>query len=504
MSTASQQIWFDNPNVGQRSRFVTLPGETGGTRFVLEYIDQPFAGEQAVPPHIHTAVTETFEILEGRARYRLGSETKTAQAGDRVIMPPMVTHVHPWSDSDEELHVRQIAESSPPDLCRLECRHPGRDHDSRPGEGGPRQLEGDAQSAAARRPHRRDDAGHLSGGSADGRQRALFGAMGGWAGSPATRARIGVRRRHRQRSRHPSMVPAGVAQTPAARRIRMSGRRETPMGLTDFLRSQFIEIIEWTDDSRDTLSYRFPDDDKEIKRGAQLIVRESQSVQFVYLGQYGDLFGPGTHTLTTDNIPILSRLKGWKYGFESPFKADVYYLTTRLFTGNKWGTSNPVMVRDQDFGIVRVRAFGTYDFRIVDPPKFLKEVAGTDNHFRLDEFADVMRSRMVSVFSEALASSKVPVLDVATRYSELGDALLPLINPALNDKYGIAMPAFVIENVSVPPEVEQAIDKRSSMAAVGNLNDYVKYQMAQGLEKGGGGVAGVGAEIAVGCRWRSR
>jgi excisionase family DNA binding protein len=270
------------------------------------------------------------------------------------------------------------------------------------------------------------------------------------------------------------------------------------MGLTDFLRSQFIDIIEWTDDSRDTLSYRFPDDDKEIKRGAQLIVRESQSVQFVYLGQYGDLFGPGKHSLTTDNIPILTRLKGWKYGFESPFKADVYYLTTRLFTGNKWGTSNPVMVRDQDFGIVRVRAFGTYDFRIVDPPKFLKEVAGTDNHFRLDEFADVMRSRIVSIFSEALADSKVPVLDVATRYSELGAALLPLINPALTEKYGIEMPGFVLENVSVPPEVEEAIDKRSSMAAVGDLNDYVKYQMAQGFEKGGSGVAGVGAEMAVG------
>ena len=270
------------------------------------------------------------------------------------------------------------------------------------------------------------------------------------------------------------------------------------MALTDFLRSQFIDIIEWNDDSRDTLSYRYPDDDKEIKNGAQLIVRESQKVQFVYLGQFGDLFGPGKYSLSTDNIPILSRLKGWKYGFESPFKADVYYLTTRLFTGNKWGTSNPVMVRDQDFGIVRARAFGTYDFRIVDPPKFLKEVAGTDNHFRLDEFADVMRSRIVSVFSEALATSHVPVLDVATRYSELGDALLPLINPALTEKYGITMPAFVIENVSVPPEVEQAIDKRASMAAVGNLNDYVKYQMAQGMEKGGAGVAGVGAEIAVG------
>ena len=270
------------------------------------------------------------------------------------------------------------------------------------------------------------------------------------------------------------------------------------MGLTDFIRGQFIEIIEWTDDSRDTLSYRFPDDDKEIKNGAQLIVRESQAVQFVYLGQYGDQFGPGKYSLTTDNIPILSRLKGWKYGFQSPFKADVYYVTMRLFTGNKWGTSNPVMVRDQDFGIVRVRAFGTYDFRIVDVPKFLKEVAGTDNHFRLDEFADVMRSRIVSVFSDAIASAKVPVLDVATRYTELGDALLPLINPTLKDRYGLEMATFVLENVSVPPEVEAAIDKRSSMAAVGNLNDYVKFQMAQGLEKGGSGVGGIGAEMAVG------
>jgi excisionase family DNA binding protein len=270
------------------------------------------------------------------------------------------------------------------------------------------------------------------------------------------------------------------------------------MALSDFIRSQFLEIIEWTDDSRDTLSYRFPDDDKEIKRGAQLIVRESQNVQFVYLGQFGDLFTPGKYSLTTDNIPVLSRLKGWKYGFESPFKADVYFVTVRPFTGNKWGTSNPVMMRDQDFGVVRVRAFGTYDFRIVQPAVFLKEVAGTDIHFRLDEFADVMRSRLVSVFSEALAEAKIPVLDVATRYSELGEALLPLINPVLTNKYGIEMSSFVVENVSVPPEVEAALDKRASMAAVGNLNDYVKFQMAQGLEKGGAGVGGVGAELAVG------
>jgi membrane protease subunit (stomatin/prohibitin family) len=271
------------------------------------------------------------------------------------------------------------------------------------------------------------------------------------------------------------------------------------MGLMDFIKGQLIEIIEWTDDSRDTLSYRFPDEDKEIKRGAQLIVRESQIAQFVYLGQFADKYGPGKYTLTTDNIPVLTTLKGWKYGFESPFKADVYYVVTRIFTGNKWGTSNPIMMRDADFGIVRLRAFGTYDFRIVDAPKFLKEVAGTDQHFRLDEFSDAMRSRLVSVFSDALAHSKVPALDVAARYTELGDALLPIINPVLHDKYGIEMPSFILENVSVPPEVEAAIDKRSSMAAVGNLNDYVKFQMAQGLEKGGAGVGGLGAELAVGA-----
>jgi excisionase family DNA binding protein len=270
------------------------------------------------------------------------------------------------------------------------------------------------------------------------------------------------------------------------------------MGLMELVKSQLIEIIEWTDDSRDTLSYRFPDEDKEIKRGAQLIVRESQTAQFVYLGQFGDLFGPGKHTLTTDNIPVLSTLKGWKYGFESPFKADLYFVTTRLFAGNKWGTANPVMVRDQDFGIVRLRAFGTYDFRIVDAPRFLKEVAGTDDNFRLEEFEGVMRSRIVSVFSEALASSKIPALDIATRQGELGAALLPIINPSMREKYGIELASFVLENLSVPAEVEQAIDKRSGMSAIGNLNDFVKFQMAQGLEKGGSGAAGIGAEIAIG------
>jgi len=273
------------------------------------------------------------------------------------------------------------------------------------------------------------------------------------------------------------------------------------MGLFDYLKTQFLEIIEWQDDSRDTISFRYPDQDKEIKNGAQLIVRESQTAQFIYLGQFGDTYEPGKYSLTTDNIPILSTLKGWKYGLHSPFKADLYYVNTRLFTGNKWGTSNPIMMRDADFGIVRTRAFGTFDFHVTDVKVFLKEVAGTDDHFRLEEFSDTMRSRIVSVFTEALATAKVPVLDIAARYQELGEALLPIINPQVRAKYGIEIPSFIVENVSLPPEVEAAIDKRSSMAAVGNLNDYVKYQMAESLAKDGGataGLAGAGAGLGAG------
>jgi len=272
------------------------------------------------------------------------------------------------------------------------------------------------------------------------------------------------------------------------------------MDILGFIKGELLEIIEFNDDSRDTLVWRFPDEDKAIKNGAQLIVRESQVAQFVYLGQYGDCFGPGKHSLVTDNIPVLTKLKGWKYGFQSPFKADVYYVTTRLFTGNKWGTANPIMMRDKDFGVVRLRSFGTFDFKVSDPAVFLREVSGTDQHFRLDEFADTMRSRIVSVFSDALASSGVPALDVASRYSELGDALLPLINPQVKTKYGIEITSFIVENVSVPPEVEQAIDKRSSMGVIGNLNDYVKFQMAESMTKGGegGANAAMPAQMAMG------
>lgn len=269
------------------------------------------------------------------------------------------------------------------------------------------------------------------------------------------------------------------------------------MALMDFLKGEYIEIIEWTDDSRNTLTHRFPDADKAIKNGAQLIVRESQRAQFLYLGEFGDAFGPGTHTLTTGNIPVLTRLRSWKYGLESPFKADVYFVNTRLFTGNKWGTTNPVMMPDDNLGVARVRAFGTYDFQIADVRTFIREVAGSDHDFTVDECIDAMKSRIVSAFSDAIAAAKIPVLHMASRYREIGDALLPVINPVIQKKYGLQLASFVVENVSVPAEVEHAIDKRSSMAAVGDLNEYVKFQVAQGMEKGGSS-AGVATELAVG------
>lgn len=269
-------------------------------------------------------------------------------------------------------------------------------------------------------------------------------------------------------------------------------------GAKHIVKDELIEILEWLDSSRDTLAYRFEDHDHEIKRGAQLIVRESQAAQFVYEGQYADLFQPGLHTLTTANIPVLTTLKGWKYGFESPFKAEVYFLTTRLFAGNKWGTAHPVLLRDADLGLVRARAFGTYDVRITAPALFLREMVGTSPVLGLDAFAETMRSRIVSVFSEMLAVASVPIIDAATRYRELGRALTEPINAVLSSTYGLTLGQFVIENVSVPTEVEAAIDKRASLGAIGNLDEYVKLKLADSFASGGGGMAKMGAEMAAG------
>jgi membrane protease subunit (stomatin/prohibitin family) len=278
------------------------------------------------------------------------------------------------------------------------------------------------------------------------------------------------------------------------------------MGLMDKLRGEFIDIIEWLDDSRDTIVWRFPRYDNEIKMGAKLVVRESQVAVFVNEGKVADSFTPGTYTLETQNLPILTTLKGWKYGFNSPWKAEVYFVNTRLFTDLKWGTQNPVIVRDAEFGAVRLRAFGAYAMRVVDAPKMLTELVGTDPQFRTEEVSEYLRQMIVGKLGTALATAGVPLLDLAAHQQEIGQRLAGILTEDLAS-VGIAVPTFIIENISVPPEVEAALDKRTQMGVVGDLDQYTKFQAANAIEDaaqnpGGGGAEGIGLGMgmAVGQR----
>nr|WP_232303577.1 SPFH domain-containing protein [Pseudofrankia sp. DC12] len=271
------------------------------------------------------------------------------------------------------------------------------------------------------------------------------------------------------------------------------------------IRGEFVDIIEWTDDSRDTIVWRFPRYENEIKMGAKLTVRESQAAVFVNEGQIADAYPPGMYTLETQNMPVLSTLKGWKYGFNSPFKAEVYFVTTRQFTDLKWGTQNPVIVRDPEFGMVRLRAFGAFAMRVVSPSLLLKELAGTDPQFRTEEVSEFLRQLIVGRLGGALANAHVPMLDLATRQDQLGGTLAKALTEELAP-YGIAIPKFVIENISLPPEVEEAIDKRSQMGILGNLDQYTQFQTANAIEaaaqnQGGAGEGlGIGLGMALGQR----
>ncbi|MBA2495389.1 MAG: SPFH domain-containing protein [Acidobacteria bacterium] len=268
--------------------------------------------------------------------------------------------------------------------------------------------------------------------------------------------------------------------------------------------NQFIEVIEWLDDSKDTILYRFPVAGQEIKNDAQLIVRESQAAVFVFEGQVADVFGPGRYTIDGGNTPILSKLGAWKYGFNSPFKAEVYFVNTKQFTDMKWGTSNPIMLRDADFGIVRLRAFGAYSMRVADPREFIKEVAGTNAHFQTEDIDTQLKRAIVTEFSDAIGELKIPALDLAAQYKEMGEVIRAKINEDFRT-YGLEVTKFYIENISLPPEVEAALDKRSSMGALGDAQKYMQFQAADALrdaaqnEGGGAGLgAGLGAGFAVG------
>jgi len=269
------------------------------------------------------------------------------------------------------------------------------------------------------------------------------------------------------------------------------------MGIFDRLKHELVDIIQFLDDSNNTLVFRFERFQNEIKYGAKLVVREGQSAVFINEGKLADVFGPGTYTLQTQNLPILATLKGWKYGFESPFKAEVYFVSTRQFMDMKWGTMNPVIVRDPEFGPVRLRAFGTYAMRVKDAGTFIKEVVGTEGHYTTEEITSQLRNYIVTNLGDALGESKMSIMDMSARYREMGDFLRTQLTPDF-DKIGLELTAMLVENISLPPEVEQAMDKRSSMGVIGDVDKYAKFQAADAIRDAAKNPGPAGAVMGLG------
>ena len=277
------------------------------------------------------------------------------------------------------------------------------------------------------------------------------------------------------------------------------------MALFDFLSGEFIDVIEWTDDTRDTMVWRFERRGNAIKYGAKLTVREGQAAVFVHEGQIADVFGPGLYILETNTMPILTSLQHWDHGFKSPFKSEIYFVNTTRFNDLKWGTKNPIIARDPEFGPVRIRAFGTYSMRVTDPAKFMAEIVGTDGEFTSDEITFQLRNIIVQEFSRMIASSGIPVLDMAANTDQLGKMVAKAIAPTIA-QYGLSIPEFYIENISLPDEVEAILDKRTSMGIVGDLDRFGQYAQAEAVlnasnNQGGAGAAmgaGMGAAIGMG------
>lgn len=275
------------------------------------------------------------------------------------------------------------------------------------------------------------------------------------------------------------------------------------MGILDFIKGELIDVIHHTDDTDDTIVWRFERERHEIKYGAKLTVREGQAAVFVHEGQIADVFSPGLYMLETNNMPILTSLNYWDHGFESPFKSEIYFVNTTRFQDLKWGTKNPVICRDPEFGPVRIRAFGTYEVKVSDPAKFMTEIVGTDGEVTTDEISYQIRNVIVSRFSSAIATCGIPVLDMAANTPELGKHLSQRIAPELAE-YGISLPNLFIENISLPDAVEAALDKRTSMGMVGDLRNFTHYSTAEALTtgaatpgNGGGLAAGMGAGMGM-------
>jgi len=277
------------------------------------------------------------------------------------------------------------------------------------------------------------------------------------------------------------------------------------MGLIDTLRGELIDIVEWLDDTRTTLVWRFPRYHNEIKNGARLIVRPGQVAVFVSEGKIADVFEPGMHVLATRNLPVLSTLKGWKHGFDSPFKAEVYFVATRQLTDLKWGTPNPVLVRDPDLGPVRVRAFGTFTLKATDPRRLVTELVGADATFDVAEITVLLRAIVATAFSELVATAGIPVVELASSLPGLSERLRQAAVARIDDEYGIDLPQLYIVNVSVPPEVEAAVDARAARDLVGDLDAYRGYQLGRSTPiaaaNPAGGLAGAGVGLGMGMAY---
>ncbi len=280
------------------------------------------------------------------------------------------------------------------------------------------------------------------------------------------------------------------------------------MGIFDsignLVKGQLIDVIEWTDNSSNTMVHKYDMGGKDIMMGAQLTVRESQVAIFVNEGELADVYGPGRYELSTSNMPIMTKLQSWKFGFNSPFKADVYFVNTKQFLDRKWGTANPVMMRDAEFGMIRIRAFGVYAFKVADPVVFLREVFGTKSVATAEDIEGQIKRTLVSGLSDAIAESKIPALDLAANYDELSNYALQAINPKILP-LGVTLTSFVIENISLPEEVEKSMDKRTSMGVLGDMNKYTQYQAAEAMREAAstpnssaGMGMGMGAGVAMG------
>jgi membrane protease subunit (stomatin/prohibitin family) len=277
------------------------------------------------------------------------------------------------------------------------------------------------------------------------------------------------------------------------------------MSLRDFIAKQWIDVIEWVEPEQGILAYRYPMQDREIQSGGKLTVRDSQFAVFVNEGKLADAFGPGLYTLTTHTLPILTYLKNWDKEFQSPFKSDVYFFSARIQTDQHWGTQNPITIRDKEFGAVRLRGFGIYSYHLSEPKAFYSKISGTRDIYRVADLEGQLRNTIIAKMTDTFAASQVPFLDMAANQGALAEKIGEQMKPAFAE-YGLTLDSFVVENLSLPDELQKILDQRIGMTMVGDMGRYTQYEVAQSIpvaaaNEGGGGVgigAGLGAGVAMG------